>query len=118
MHQTFVPVPAKVLKPQPKINLQADLVQKKLVPVPQLPTFELKWDTTTSHRDKFTIQNSTITMVSDGRLWYQLVASDPLKGPTTIKATIKKYGGIRSIVFGLLTESRRKYRYSGDKGHQ
>jgi hypothetical protein len=44
-----------------------------------------------------------------GNNFYQLVAKDHLpKGSTTIKATIKKYGGkFGTITFGLLTQSRR-----------
>jgi len=86
------------------------------VPVPQLPALQIKWDMTTLHAKKYTIEGNTITKIDDGDWWYQLVGSDPLpKGLTTLKATIKKYGSkYEQIGFGLLTESRRNEEYSGD----
>jgi len=72
----------------------------------------ISWDRSTPHADKFAIKGNTITKISGGL--YQLVGSDPLpKGSTTIKATIKKYGGWGEIGFGLLTESRRNEQWSG-----
>jgi len=70
----------------------------------------------THHADKFAIEGNIITMTKQGDKydkWYQLVGSDPLKGLTTIKTTIKKYGSLGSISFGILTESRRNEQWSG-----
>jgi hypothetical protein len=63
---------------------------------------------TTLYAGFFAIRGNTITKVSGDSYWtYQLVRSDPLTESTTIKVTIKKYGGKGLIAFGLLVESRR-----------
>jgi len=65
----------------------------------------LEWDTRTPHAYKFAFGGNFICKV-DGKGHHQLIALLP-KGIAIIKATIKKYGGLNSIAFGLLTENRK-----------
>jgi len=66
----------------------------------------IEWDTNTLHANKFGFGGNFVYKVySDGNL-HQFVGKAPLKRSTTIKATIKKYGGWGSIVLGFLTESK------------
>jgi len=46
------------------------------------------------------------------------VGANPLpQGSTTINATIRKYDGEHSFVFGLITQSRKNLQWSGGKSH-
>jgi len=78
----------------------------------------VEWDTNTRYADKFAFKGNFVYKVY-GNNYHQLVAKDPLKGSTTIKATIKKYSDIGfygEIAFGLFTESRRNALWSGGYG--
>jgi len=70
------------------------------------------WDTTTKYANYFAVKDNIVRKIYG--FSSQITSKDPLSARSTINFRLLKYGGKWSIFFGIITESRKQSRWSGN----